>query len=114
MPYFYEYFEINERLYKSVANGVAETKDYIIPSGKTLRIIRMGANSSSTDKTNACIVWDPGGASQEIHLSTYSDVIVENVGIEITGDGVKVLRINLTNDCTSNYYLGAWYQGVLL
>jgi hypothetical protein len=110
---FYK-FDINQRMYKNVAASSSENLDWTPANGQQFVIIRAGADSSSTPDTNVCIVWDPGGGSQEIILSTYRDAAHENINKTFTGDGSKVLRIMLVNDLTETSYLGGYVQGELI
>ena len=104
-------FDINQRLYKSVAASSSEDIDYTPADGQEFVVVNAGADSANMQDSNACIVWDPGGAEQEIILSTYSDAKQENISKIFTGDGTKVLRILLTNDLSEATYIGGFWQG---
>ena len=103
-------YSINQRFYKNVDSSSSESLDYTPANGEKFVVMRAGGNSADNPDTNICIVFDPGGASQEIIFSTYHDSIHENINKEFTGDGVKVLRIILTNDLTESSYLGGFVQ----
>jgi hypothetical protein len=103
-------FDINHRFYKLVSASTSETLDYTPANNEKIVIVNAGGDCSNTPDTNICIVWDPGGAQQEIILSTYRDAKHENIGKEFTGDGTRVLRINLVNDLGEATYLGGFVQ----
>ena len=107
---FYK-FDINQRLFLNVAANSSETLDYTPPDGEVLIIVRAGGNSADNPDTNICVVWDPGGGSQEIIFSTYHDSVHDNIHKDFTGDGTKELRIVLTNDLSESSYLGGFVQG---
>ena len=111
MTTFSESYDINQRLYKQVAASTTETSDYIPASGETIRIINIGVSSSSVPNTVAYIAWDADG-TPEILLSSYGEASQRNVHIDLVGDGVKIIRINLTNDLAEPTYLGAFWQAV--
>ena len=107
-------FDINQRLYNLVAASSQETLDYTPANGEEFVIVSAGGNSSHEPETVICIVWDPGGAQQEIILTTYKDTVQNNISKTFTGDGTRVLRIQLTNDLTEATYLGGFVQGEIL
>jgi len=107
-------FDINLRLYKLVAASSQETSDYTPANGEEIVVVNAGGDSSDAPDSVICVVWDPGGAQQEILLSTYRSVKHENVAKVFTGDGTRVLRIQLTNDLTEATYMGGFVQGEIL
>ena len=107
-------FGINHRLYKLVAASSQETDDYIPANGEEIVVVNAGGDSSNTPDSSVCIVWDPGGAQQEIILSTYRDAKHHNISKVFTGDGTRVLRIQLANDLNEATYLGGFVQGEIL
>jgi hypothetical protein len=105
-------YDKNERFYKNVAASSSDNFDYVPADGEILTIINVGVSSSSVPSTISCIAWDADG-TPEIIISSYGES--NQLGIEkvLTGNGVKVLRINLTNDLTESAYLGGFWQGVI-
>ena len=107
-------YAINERFYRNVSASTTETSDYTPANGEKILVIRAGANCADTPDTNICIVWDPGGAQQEIIMSCYRDVNHEDIAKEYTGDGTRVLRIQLVNDTAESSYMGGYVQAEIL
>lgn len=106
-------FDINQRLYKQVQPNTSESLDYVPASGERIFIVNIGVSSSAVPDTVACIAWDPDGVT-EIILSSYSEALHKDVNQEFVGDGIKKLRIYLSNDLTEPAYMGGFIQGVKL
>ena len=70
-------------------------------------------SAANSPETTACIAWDAAG-TPDIIISTYGDAINNNLHEEFTGDGTKILRINLSNDHTESVYIGGYWEGQLL
>ncbi len=96
--------------YKSVASLGLETDTYSIPSGKKLRIMQIGGNAGSSPDTLVCIMYDQGGANEEIIFSTHGD---GNPPIDRTLDGDTTLKIILDNDTASAESMGGYWNGQL-
>ena len=105
-------YDLNHRHYKSVAASTSDTFDYVPADGEIVTIINIGVSSSTAPATVCCIVWDATG-TPEILISSYAEADQHDVNIVLTGDGVKILRMNLTNDLTESAFLGAFWQGVI-
>jgi len=106
-------FDASNRLYKLVDSSSTETMDYVPASGQELFIVNMGLSSSTSPDTVGCIVWDADG-TPEILMSSYHESLQQEVGITLVGDGIKILRIHLSNDLTEPAYLGGFWQGQIL
>lgn len=109
--YHFFKFDINQRYYLNVAANTSESLDYTPANNQIFIVNRAGCDSASNPDTNVSIIWDPGGAQQEIILSSYRDAMHENINKQFTGDGTRVLRILLTNDQSESGYLGGFVQG---
>ena len=107
-------FDINLRLYKLVSASSQETSDYTPANGEEIVVVNAGGDSSDTPDSAVCVVWDPGGAQQEILLTTYRDAKHQNISKIFTGDGTRVLRVQLTNDLAEATYMGGFVQGETL
>ena len=105
-------YDLNHRHYKNVAASSSETFDYVPADGEIVTIINIGVSSSTAPDTVCCITWDADG-TPEILISSYAESDQHDVNIVLTGDGVKILRMTLTNDLTETAYLGAFWQGVI-
>lgn len=103
---------IDKRHYVSVAPLDKSDLDYTPASGKTLTVLIMGGNASSAETTKSEVIWDPGGAQQEVLFTTYGDAEV-SVGREFVGDGVRKIRIRLTNDQLVARTLGCYWSGAV-
>jgi len=106
-------FEINTRFYKVVAASGMETNDYVPDNGQKIFIVNAGVSSSEVPDTAASIIWDPTG-TPEIIISSYGEIVQENIDKTFVGDGTKILRICLINDLTEPANMGAFYQAVKL
>jgi len=102
---------IEKRHFTYVSASGSSQLDYVIPNGKKLVIFEFGGEASSSPETACCIGWDPAGA-QECLYSTHS-AGVSTCRVELTGDGSKILRINLENNLEESDHLGAWWKGIL-
>lgn len=105
---------IERRFYKSVGANSSETDEYIVPSGQTLQITKIGGNASAAPSTVAKVIWDFQGAGENTLLSTHGDSQYEPLNLELLGDGVKKLAIVLMNDQLVNDDLGGFWQGELM
>ena len=106
-------YDLNKRLYTQVEGSTTETLDYVPAAGEKILFVNFGCSSSAVPSTAACVVWDPDG-TPEVLISSYSEIIHVNVGIEKLGDGVKIVRICLTNDLTEPASMGAFWQAEIL
>lgn len=106
-------FDKNERFYKQVPASSSEQYDYVPANGEKLRIINVGVSSSSIPDTTACIAWDAAG-TPDIIISSYGEAKHQDIIKDVVGDGIKILRINLTNDLTEPTYMGGFWQGIIL
>ena len=106
MSYLYD---INERFYKVVAASSSETDDYVPANGENVFLVNAGLSSSTAPQTSTCIIWDADG-TPEVVVSSYGEVSQDNINKTFVGDGVKVMRICLTNDLTESTYMGGFWQ----
>jgi len=88
--------------YKEVAaRNVDDSGGVIVSDGETVAIYRFRANGANPDMRVA-LAWDWGGADEKIFASTVGDIDIEfDVTLpanQITGDGVKSLKIVIVND----------------
>lgn len=99
-----------DRFYKLVPANNSESQDVIPTDGQKIQIVNMGISSSSSPDTVGCIVWDAEG-DPEVLISSHSEIVHSNVNIEIIGNGVKKLRIHLSNDLSEDTYMGGFWEG---
>lgn len=104
--------KIDERFYKNVAASGVPREDLTPGVGETLEILEMGGNADQTTDTVVMIVWDLGGAQEEIIFSTHGDDHQKLIK-SFTGDGSKKMSIVLNNRKASIKTIGAWYTGAI-
>lgn len=102
-------FDAFKRFYKNVAPSSSETSDYIPAEGERLLLVNVGVSSSAVPSSVVCIQW-----GDEIIISGHSEVVHNDIGVELLGDGIKILRICLINDLTEPTYMGGFWQGIIL
>jgi hypothetical protein len=102
------------RHYIEVAASSSSDDDYTVPNGKTLEMISVGGNAASSPDTEVCVVWDPGGAQEEVVFVTHGDDQQDLSGVSYVGDGTRIMRIRLINDEASAEALGGWWRAELI
>lgn len=95
--------------YESVGALGRLVKDQVPANGKTWEIVRFVGTGAYLATTAAKLVWDSGGAGEEIIAATHGDANLELVR-QVVGDGTKKLAIVLENDSPSAQVLGARYE----
>lgn len=95
--------------YESVGALGRVVKDQVPANGKTWEIIRFVGSAAYVATTSVKLVWDYGGAGEEIIASTHGDANVEMVR-QVVGDGTKKLALVLENDSDSAQSLGGRYE----
>ncbi len=101
---------IERRLYETVATLSTVEKDYIPAEDEKVKLAEMGGDSADDPNAYVCITWDAGSPNEEILFVTYQDAVVGSVK-ELVGDGVKILRVFLSNNSTSGLLIGAYWLG---
>jgi len=99
----------SESLYETVAAFGCVVKDQVPANGKTWEIARFVGSAAYLSTTAVMLVWDHGGAGEEIVASTHGDANIE-LFRQVVGDGVKKLALVLENDAPSAQVLGARYE----
>ena len=100
---------IERRKYSSVAAFSSIILDYIVTNLKTLSLFQFGGNGAKSADIKVEIIWDALG-TPDILFSTH-DAQTEYTLEKLIGDGVKVLRIKLTNDSAQSETMGAYWIG---
>ena len=95
--------------YADVAALSMVAKDTTVPNGETWEINLFQGSAAYLDGTDVCLIWDPAGADV-ILACTHGDTR-SSLFKKVTGDGTKVLRIELTNDTDTPYIMGAAWEG---
>jgi hypothetical protein len=99
----------DDKLTMEVAALSEETSDTLIPNGEVWQIREFVGTAAYLDDTAACIIWDPAG-TPEILDCTHGDKTAD-LDEQLTGDGVKVLRISLQNDTNTARVLSGKWEG---
>lgn len=95
--------------YESVAALGRVVKDQVPANGKTWEIIRFVGSAAYLATTAVKLVWDHGGAGEEVIASTHGDANIELVR-QVVGDGARKLAIVLENDSVAAQIIGGRYE----
>jgi hypothetical protein len=95
----------SDSIYETVPALGRAVKDQVPANGKTWEIIRFVGSAAYLAQTTVKLVWDHGGAGEEIIASTHGDTNLELVR-QVVGDGIKKLALVLENDGVSGQLLG--------
>lgn len=94
--------KLERRLVENVPALTTIEQDYVPSDGEKLFFRKFFGASAEVPNTYVCIMWDADGPSPEILFATYREYTEELAGLlEKTGDGIKVLRLQMTNDATT-------------
>lgn len=83
--------------------------DQVPAAGKTWEVVRFVGSAAYLAETSVKLVWDFGGAGEEVLASTHGDANIELVR-QVVGDGTKKLALVLVNASLSGQALGARYE----
>ena len=98
-----------DSFYKKLNSSQEDSKSQVIPNGKTWRITNFVADLPSTNSDWVALVFDHEGPSEQWIAVLYrSDD--RALSYEITGDGVKELKIILHHGPGSPQVLGGTYE----
>ncbi len=95
--------------YETVGALGRVVKDQVPANGKTWEIVRFVGSAAYLATTAVKLVWDFGGAGEEVIAATHGDANLELVR-QVVGDGAKKLSLVLENDAPSAQILGARYE----
>lgn len=95
--------------YETVPGLSRVAKDQVPGNGKTWEIVRFVGAGAYVPETAVMLVWDRGGAGEEVLASTHGDANVEMVR-QVAGDGVKKLALVLENDGPVGFAMGGRYE----
>ena len=95
--------------YETVSALGRVVKDQVPANGKTWEVVRFVGSAAYLPATSVSLVWDFGGAGEEVIASTHGDTNLELVR-QVVGDGAKKLAIVLENDADAAQVLGARYE----
>ena len=98
----------SDSLYLVVEATDLNRSDVIVPNGAVWEITRFVGAASYLDDTSACLLWDPDGVNTVVSC-THGDANV-SPQFSVTGDGVKVLRIELSNDTNTPRVMGCRWE----
>jgi len=95
----------SKKYYKSVPANYTDADEEVIPNGESWDIQFWIGSANPTQDTHVKIIWDFGGANEEILALTHTSA-KHIIGETITGDGTKILAICLVNDSGDEEALG--------
>ena len=98
----------SKRLAGDVAGLDNLTDDQVPANGKIWRIRKFIGSGAYLDDTTVCLTWDPDG-TPDILACTHGDSDIA-LDIQITGDGVKKLRLELINDTVNSHIISGSYK----
>jgi len=83
-------------LYSKEVNYTEEfSKTQVIPNGKTMHITQFSGSAVNKGSILVKLIWDHGGAGEEILISGSSSNIQHSLSIQRVGDGVKKIALVL-------------------
>lgn len=98
-----------DTFFKAVSSYDEEHSDTVVPSGKTWLVVAFTGCAAQVPGTIVKLIWDPAGSTPEILAATHGDVSMI-LNRQITGDGTKVLRLQLENDTGGTETLGGQWE----
>ena len=103
--------EVRKRIYKELDANSSDSIVYTVPSGKDFFIKKYSLDSGSSPDTIVSIVWDDGGAAEDILFATHGSVDRTNEDPDTTktGDGTKQICIKIVNNQNQVDTLGGWF-----
>ena len=99
----------NDTLYENVPALGRVVKDQVPATGKTWEIVRFVGSGAYVPETTVKLVWDQGGAAEEVIASTHGDANLDLVR-QVVGDGTKKLALVLENDSPAARAIGGRYE----
>jgi hypothetical protein len=84
-------------------------KEQVPANGKTWELVRFVGSAAYLPDTRVKLVWDVGGAGEEVIASTHGDANLEMVR-QVVGDGTRKLALVLENDSLAARVLGGRYE----
>jgi hypothetical protein len=104
--------DVEDSLYTDVPALSVQAQSVVIPDGVKWEIRLFVGNAAYLDDIHVRLVWDYGGAGEEIIVATHGDMEFQLVRV-LQGDGVKKLAIVLDNATLADRVVGAAWYGVL-
>ena len=99
----------SDSFYETVSALSQVVKDQVPPAGKTWEVVRFVGSGAYVAETSVKLVWDQGGAAEEVIASTHGDANITLVR-QVVGDGTKKMALVLENASQSGQALGAQYE----
>jgi len=101
---------IEKRIYQTVSSYGSTTLDYVVPNGVTLRVLELGGSAARNNDIKVEIMWDALGSLEKI-FSTHGDQPMQHSMSSYLGNGVKIMRIKLSNDSSQTETIGGYWIG---
>ncbi len=103
--------EIELKVSEEIASGQSVADTRIVPNGKDIKVVRFKGEGAFTANSVVCLVWDYGGAGEEILWSTKG---ADDTDLYIIrqGDGVKKLAVVCDNGEAGPVVMTGWCQAM--
>ena len=96
------------KLAKLVAAESSETLNYVVPDGQKIVFVSFIGSAAYKDSIKVEIIWNEEG-TPELLFCTHGDITCPGDETEYVGDGVKTIKIKLTNaSLQSETIMGRW------
>lgn len=95
--------------YEVVTAGQEVSHEQVPANGKVWNITYVEADAPSSSDGWIALIWDYGGANEEILFLTYASKS-KSLDREIVGDGTKVLALILHNEGGTDLMMGGCYE----
>lgn len=105
---------IKRSYYATVTKNSSSESTYTPANGEIVIIRKVVTHPDLSGYTRIKIVWDDGGASEQILMMSYDDAEQLLIDTAVTGDGTKTLKIKLINDFSEDTELGGFWDGEIV
>lgn len=105
--------KIEKSLAKKVIKDTNEIVDYTPASGKDIIVYLFSANVPHIVELSVQLIWDQGGAGEEIlwTLSPDNQSLPNHLEFTRSGDGTKKMSLCLSNESsTTDYFMSGWFK----
>jgi len=106
--------DVTDRSFVQVTASSQSEKDHVIPNGVTYEFTKIYGQSSVSPDTIVCVFWDKDGDEQNLLFTTHGEGHIDMPRVQVTGDGVKKVKIILGNDLTQAEWLGAAWEAIIV
>lgn len=104
---------IEKRIYAQVSSLSIVRNDYTPADGEVIEFTEFMGSAAYDPDTSVRVIWDRTG-TPEVLFSTYGDEMQIVSNLSKTGNGSKMISIELDNDSLTSRYLGGYWYGLIL